>query len=83
MSIAYTLIIGRLWGSKPPGEKMDAALSNQARAKRKVSFRLAARINNFFLKFIHKQFNHRRMDLSSIENYGTKVWALESKLFIK
>ncbi|XP_057376357.1 QRFP-like peptide receptor [Daphnia carinata] len=35
MSIAYTLIIGRLWGSKPPGEKMDAALSNQARAKRK------------------------------------------------
>lgn len=39
MSIAYALIIGRLWGSKPPGEKMDAALSNQARAKRKVSIR--------------------------------------------
>jgi hypothetical protein len=38
MSIAYALIIGRLWGSKPPGEKMDAALTNQARAKRKVSF---------------------------------------------
>ena len=37
MSIAYALIIGRLWGTKPPGEKMDAALSNQARAKRKVS----------------------------------------------
>lgn len=37
MTIAYALIIGRLWGSKPPGEKMDAALSNQARAKRKVS----------------------------------------------
>lgn len=37
MSIAYALIIGRLWGSKPPGEKMDAALTNQARAKRKVS----------------------------------------------
>nr|CAH0109844.1 unnamed protein product [Daphnia galeata] len=36
MSIAYALIIGRLWGSKPPGEKMDAALTNQARAKRKV-----------------------------------------------
>ncbi|EFX85126.1 hypothetical protein DAPPUDRAFT_238192 [Daphnia pulex] len=35
MSIAYALIIGRLWGSKPPGEKMDAALTNQARAKRK------------------------------------------------
>lgn len=36
MSIAYALIIGRLWGSKPPGEKMDIALSNQARAKKKV-----------------------------------------------
>ncbi len=41
MSIAYALIIGRLWGSKPPGEKMDAALSNQARAKRKVSPRFS------------------------------------------
>jgi hypothetical protein len=39
MSIAYALIIWRLWGSQPPGEKVDAALTNAARAKRKVSFR--------------------------------------------
>jgi len=36
MTIAYALIIGRLWGSKPPGEKLGAALSNQARVTRKV-----------------------------------------------
>lgn len=36
MTIAYALIIGRLWGTKPPGEKLDTALSNQAKATRKV-----------------------------------------------
>ena len=38
MSIAYALIIWRLWGTKPPGEKVDTALTNAARAKRKVSY---------------------------------------------
>ena len=36
MTIAYALIIGRLWGNKPPGEKLDAAVSHQAKATRKV-----------------------------------------------
>ena len=39
MSVAYALIAARLWGSKPPGEKLDSTVNNQDRAKKKVSAR--------------------------------------------
>jgi hypothetical protein len=38
MSVAYLMIIYKLWSRKPPGEIIDSDVSAQVRVKRKVSF---------------------------------------------